>query len=367
MSLSRLLPPLPLVAIVALVTAVYLALSNVPVMVQAAPPFAPPETAMARRIAAVGLIEAGSENIAIAPALPGLVTAVHVRAGQQVRAGTPLFSQDARDLRAERLVREQELAQAEAALARLEQAPRAETLPPLRARVVEAEQRLADVRVQLEMLEAVDDPRAVRREDRVRREIGAKAAAAALAAARGDLALAEAGSWDADLRVAAAAVALARARIEALDASIDRLTVRAPRDGVVLRVDVRAGEFADAGGRATPLITFGDDTTLHVRAEVDEYEAHRLVAGASAEASPRGDASRRFPLGFVRIEPYVIPRQQLTGEVTQRVDTRVVQLIYRLPTDAKGLYVGQQMDVFIAAAAPSPVPATGATAGLTGE
>jgi len=349
MSPSRLLPPLPLVAACGLAAALYFVWSSLPAPVQAAPPYAPPVSRIEERIAAVGLIETASENIAIAPALPGLVMAVHVQAGQQVKAGDPLFTQDTRDLEAERAVREQELAQASAELARLQVAPRKETLPPLRARVAEAQQRLADATVQLEMLEAVDDPRAVRREDRRRREIGVKAAEAALTAARAELALVEAGSWSADTQVAEAAIALAKSRIAALDVAIDRLTVRAPQDGVVLKVDVRPGEFADAMRRETPLITFGNDTTLHVRAEVDEYEAHRLVAGARAEASPRGDAAHRLPLEFVRIEPYVVPRQQLTGDVTQRVDTRVVQVIYRLAGDSGGLYVGQQLDVFIAA------------------
>jgi HlyD family secretion protein len=356
MSPSRLLPPLPFVAACALAVAVYFVWSSLPAPVQAAPPYAPPESRIAERIAAVGLIETASENIAIAPALPGLVMAVHVQAGQRVEAGAPLFTQDTRDLEAERAVREQELARARAELERLELAPRKETLPPLRARVAEAQQRLADAKVQLEMLEAVDDPRAVRREDRRRREIGVKSAEAALAAARAELALAEAGSWSADRQVAEASVELARSRIAALEVAIDRLTVRAPRDGVVLKVDVRPGEFADAGRRETPLITFGDDNSLHVRAEVDEYEAHRLVPGARAEGSPRGDATHRLPLEFVRIEPYVVPRQQLTGDVTQRVDTRVVQVIYRLVGNASGLYVGQQLDVFIAANANSASP-----------
>ncbi|HAZ61075.1 MAG TPA: multidrug transporter [Gammaproteobacteria bacterium] len=353
MSLSARLPSLPLIAAGGLAVAIYFVWSSLPVPIEAAPVFAPPESRFEHRVAAVGLIETASENIAIAPALPGLVTEVHVQAGARVVAGAPLFTQDSRDLAAERSVRTLELAQAEAELARLRAAPRRETLPPLRARVEEARQRLNDARVQLEMLEAVDDPRAVRREDRVRREIGVKAAEAALATASGELALAEAGTWAADRAVAESAVALARARLVAVDVAIERLTVRAPRDGVVLKVDVRPGEFAEPTRRETPLITFGDDATLHVRTEVDEYEAHRLVAGAAAEASPRGNAAHRLRLEFVRVEPYVIPRRQLTGDVTQRVDTRVLQVIYRIADASPGLHVGQQMDVFIAADAQS--------------
>ena len=34
------------------------------------------------------------------------------------------------------------------------------------------------------------------------------------------------------------------------------------------------------------------------------------------------------PLHFVRFEPYVIPKESLTGDTTERVDTRVLQVIY---------------------------------------
>jgi len=55
-----------------------------------------------------------------------------------------------------------------------------------------------------------------------------------------------------------------------------------------------------------------------------------------------------FPLEFVRVEPYVIPKMSLTGASTERVDTRVLQVIFSMkkPTSPP-VYVGQQVDVFI--------------------
>jgi HlyD family secretion protein len=62
----------------------------------------------------------------------------------------------------------------------------------------------------------------------------------------------------------------------------------------------------------------------------------------------KGDSLTPFPLKFVRIEPFVIPKQSLTGASTERVDTRVLQVIYELPVpEGKQLYVGQQVDVMI--------------------
>lgn len=61
----------------------------------------------------------------------------------------------------------------------------------------------------------------------------------------------------------------------------------------------------------------------------------------------RGNAVLKAPLEFVRFEPFVVPKRSLTGDSTERVDTRVLQVIYRVARDDVPLFVGQQLDVFI--------------------
>lgn len=50
---------------------------------------------------------------------------------------------------------------------------------------------------------------------------------------------------------------------------------------------------------------------------------------------------------LLRFEPYVLPKKSLTGDATERVDTRVLQAIYRIADEKAPVYVGQQMDVYI--------------------
>jgi hypothetical protein len=57
-----------------------------------------------------------------------------------------------------------------------------------------------------------------------------------------------------------------------------------------------------------------------------------------------------MPLVFVRFEPLVQPKRALTGDGTERVDKRVLEVFYALPKDGLDAFVGQQMDVFIDAA-----------------
>jgi len=304
---------MPIFAALALATASYFVWSSQPDRLTAAPLGTPPATTYAQTVAAVGLVEPASENIAISTPLPGLVTAVHVAAGDALPAGAPLFTLDDRAARAVVAVRSQQVAAAHAALTRLERSPRPEDLPPLRAKVKAAAQGLADASVQQRLIEDVDDPRAISREDLLRRRIATEAAAAALEAARAELARVQAGARSADLMVARAALELARQERLSATVDLERLTVRAPRAGTVLKVNARPGEYAQIGVLAAPLIVFGDTGDLHVRADVDEQEAHLIDAGGAAVASPRGAADTRVPLEFVRIEPLVVPKRQLTG------------------------------------------------------
>ena len=99
----------------------------------------------------------------------------------------------------------------------------------------------------------------------------------------------------------------------------------------------------------TPLILLGNVDNLHVRVDVEEHEASRVQPGAKAIAAVRGNADLKTPLAFVRFEPFVVPKKSLTGDSTERVDTRVLQVFYSLDRGQVPVYVGQQIDAFIEA------------------
>jgi HlyD family secretion protein len=315
-----------------------------------AEPYSPPPAAkFANKIGAVGLVEASSENISVSLPVAGLVTNVYVKAGDEVRKGQRLFSLDDRDVRAELTLRESNLSLAKAKLERLEAAPRSEEIPPAEARVREAEALLSDAQVQLSMMESVRDKRAIRNEDLERRKRAVSAAEARVSEAAASLKLLKAGTWKEDLDVARAEVRQAASQVDRVRADLERLIVTSPIDGEILQCKVRPGEYASAGLLQQPLILLGSTKHLNVRADVDERDAARVKPGAAVVASVRGDASRQFKLAFARFEPFVVPKKNLTGDSAERVDTRVLQVIYSL---APGTPVrpGQQMDVLIEAA-----------------
>jgi len=355
---------LPLLAVLGVSMAVYTVMAdNRPT--PAAPPAVRPAAApFASYVAGAGLVEASTENIAIGTHVAGVLQTVHVKASDVVKAGAPLFTIDDRTVRAELAARQASLAIARARLERLKAEPRPENLPPLEARVQADRSVLEDLESQLTMWEKADR-RAVADEEVSKRRFAVVSARARLAESSADLARVRAGAWKVDLDVAAAEVDSAMAQVAAVQTELDRHTVVAPVGGQILKVDARPGEYAAAGGSGErALITLGDTSTLHVRVDVDENDAWRVRAGAAGKAFVRGNPDLSTALRFVRFEPYVIPKRSLTGASTERVDTRVLQVIYAFDPSELPVFVGQQMDVFIEAPtvadrSNTPLPAGG--------
>jgi multidrug efflux pump subunit AcrA (membrane-fusion protein) len=339
----------PVIAAIAFVFAVGAVLAMKPVRHPEPPPSAPPGTKFEASVGAVGLVEANTENIDVSCAVSGMITQLFVKAGDRVRTGEKLFSLDDRDLEAELRLKKMTLENVRAQLAKLKAEPRPEELPPLEAKVTEAQALVADAEVQVQLIESVTDSRAVRKEDVLRRRQNYEAAKARLAQAEKDLALTKAGAWAPDLEIARTQVAQAEAAVHQDEVNIERLTTRAPIEGTILQNKVRLGQFAQCGPLNEPLMILGSVTPFHVRVDVDEHDSWRVRSGAAAVGSPRGNGSLKIPLEFVRFEPYVIPKKSLTGDSTERVDTRVLEVIYRVKDQNAPLNVGQQMDVYIEA------------------
>jgi HlyD family secretion protein len=316
---------------------------------QAQPPLSPPSSPArapyGRQIGASGVIEPRSENISMGAHVPGVVEAVYVNVGDRVTKGDRLFELDVRPVRAELLVKEAMLAASQAQLARLEAMPRAEEIPPSEANVNEAAANVARVADLEQRGRKLLAGKFITAEDMVGREQNLRMVQHQLQKTKAEHELLLAGAWEQDKAVAKAAVAQAASEVERLRVEIDRHTVKASVDGEILQVNVRPGEYVSlASGKA--LVVLGNVSLLHVRVDIDEQDIPRFERTLGGIAYLRADSSKGYPLAFVRVEPYVIPKKSLTGDVTERVDTRVLQVIYALDQKGDQVYVGQQVDVF---------------------
>lgn len=311
------------------------------------PPIEPARSPFSQTLAASGVVEAQTENISVGSSTPGVVTKVLVTVGEQVTPGTPLFQLDDRHLQAQLAVSQAMALEAQSELIRKQAEPRKEEVPLKQAAVDEARASVDLATDAYRRAEETFAKKVSTEQDLITKRDELQTAKAQLAKAEADLTLLEAGAWSYDIDMAKAAVARAEAEVAQVESDLDQLIVRALVAGEVLQVNVRPGEYVGTPP-SEALIVLGDVDRLHVRVDVDEFDIARFSPEAAASAVPRGSLQERYPLEFVRIEPYVVPKKSLTGDNTERVDTRVLQVIYACdPRGRPPLYVGQQMEVFI--------------------
>jgi HlyD family secretion protein len=262
-----------------------------------APPPAvqPPVKPHASGIGAAGIVEAMHDNTQLGAPVAGIVAQVFVDAGDRIKVGQKLFQIDDRDMRAQLALQQANLRVAQAQL----------------TRATSAYKRLT----------GVTDPYAVTRNE---------------VSTRSD-----------EVDIAKAQVDAAQAAVKATQTLVDRTLVTSPINGSVLQMSVSQGEFVSPQSPVAPMV-LGDTDEVQVRADVDEQIAPRIKPGKNAVGYIKGEPDRPIPLTFVRIEPLVVPKRSLTGMSAERVDTRVLQVVFRFanPTE-RPVYVGQQMDLYI--------------------
>jgi HlyD family secretion protein len=268
---------------------------------QTVPPKKPPAIPPAEKpyyntVVASGLIESMGDNIAIGSPSDGIVQEVYVTAGQQVNKGDPLFTLDSRELTAD--------------------------LHIAKAKEGVAEAECKRVHDQLNLLRSVKNVRALSQTELLSKENEAYVASAFLDQ-------------------------MTRER-EKIEIILDRLTVRAPIDGMVLQNHVHVGEYLSSHTLDHPPILMGNTHRLQIRVDVDEHNASHLGDCKKAIAYPKNRSDYPIELTLFRIEPALVPKISLTGSSREKVDTRVLQLIYAFdPPQDISIYVGQQVDVFI--------------------
>lgn len=345
---------LPILAVAGIGGAVFVLLRSAPPAAISTPLSEPAPAPYSAYVSGAGLIESPTTNVSVATPVNGIVVAVEVKVGQQVRRGQPLFRLDDSSKRAELARQQAALTLARLKVDKSQLGTRPEEITSQEARVSEAQVSLEDARKQLALRESIANARAVSRDEILQQQSSVRLKEEQLRYAQNQLRLLQAGTWKPDLDIARADIESAQLQIRQLEVDLEHLIIRAPIDGEILQVNIHPGELATSAGNSSPII-MGETQRLNVRAEVDENDAWRIQPNARATAFPRGRRDVSIPLRFVRIEPYVGAKKNLTGESSERVDTRVLPVLYEFSNPSIRLYIGQQLDVFIEAA-PLPDP-----------
>jgi len=267
----------------------------------------PPSSPFKDAVSGIGIIEASSRNIEVGSHLPGIVAEVMVSEGDLVKQGDVLVKLDDSINIADR---DAKAKQVSAAASRLENAKIA----------------LDDEKEQLSRYNKMSEE-AISRNDVERRRFATKKATSSVNTAK-----AEYESAIAELKLA--------------EATLEQMTIKAPIDARILKVRVQKGQYINAGSNIAPIL-LGNDNPLHLRVTIDENDVWRFNPDMKAKAALRSNKDIAVDLRLVRIEPYVQPKRNLSGDTSERVDTRVLEVIYAIESSPKRLYIGEQMDVFI--------------------
>ena len=312
------------------------------------PDDAPPLNPFRNGIAATGAVEPSSRNIRVGAPEPGLITEVFVQVNDAVKMRDPLFRLDTRIIEAE-------LAKAQAAvevsrreLERLRAMPRPEEIARLKASLEHATARYEHARREKDRSQRIRARGALSDQELEESSLMLDEAAATRAQAQAEFERANAGSWKHDLLVSESNLYQVEAEVHSIQTRIDRLTVRSPITGTVLKRHIEPGEMAPLGSQ--PAIIVGDLRALNVRAHVDERDAYRLNTECRAICSNQGQSGSPQNLTVLRIEPLAVPKDQLTASNSEVVDVRVVEVLFRIDapkSSALLFYPGQVVDVFI--------------------
>jgi HlyD family secretion protein len=259
------------------------------------PVFKPVSNPFDSAIYANGMIESdlpSGENINIFPQISGPITKVFVQEGQEVSAGTPLFTIDDSVQRANT-----ELAAANLKVARDQY--------DKRRAAYDADSKS----VSKDVLDTAED-----------------------------------------------SVSQATAALKAANALLQYYSVKAPIDGIVLAVNATVGGYVSPQGDYDtytelfdPLVIMSSPQDyMQVRCYVDEILVSRLPSHWHIQAQMQITGTDiKVPLEFVRVQPYISPKIELSNEKQEQVDLRVLPVIFRFEKKDFPVYPGQMVDVFI--------------------
>jgi HlyD family secretion protein len=326
------------------------------------PVFNPPENPFSGGIYAEGIVESAQgsgKNVNLYPEVAGTVKQVLVTEGQVVSKGTPLLVIDDS---VQRAIVDQQRSQAHAAetlLQELKAQPRKENLEVAIAQVQAAEASLKNAQDELDKQSAAyqANPKSVSKDALDTANNAVAQAKSNLTVAQKQYELIKAGAWGYDITNQEHQYNALREAYLSSSALLAKYTLRAAHDGVILSINAAAGDYVSPQGNydsytqgPDPALVLGaPQTALHVRCYVDEILVPRIppTAALKAQMAIRG-ASIRIPLEYVRTQPYVSPKIELSDQRQERVDVRVLPIIFRFDKPQEvNLYPGELVDVYI--------------------
>ncbi|MBC16708.1 MAG: secretion protein HlyD [Desulfovibrio sp.] len=296
-------------------------------------------------IAAHGRVEPVSEERRLAFEISGLISAVNVREGDQVKKGDVLAT-----LRDEERVANVDTAKAEAEARRavydkLIAGARKEEKTEAWNKVQRLKSIMDNAQREMKRRQQLLRDNLIAKEEVDRAEVDYRVAQREYQEAVQRHLITKNQSRKEDIAQAWSEYSAALKKIDEAESQLEKTRLRSPVDGTVLKKHRHAGENVSIFFES-PVLTVADISEYQIRAEVDEKFAARVKIGQKAYFTSDTYGNQRFNGKVIRVGTMTGKKRIDTGSPQDKVDTKVLEVIIRLD-DFTGLITGLTGDVFI--------------------
>lgn len=245
------------------------------------------------------------------------IVAIEVREGEKVHAGEVLLRLEATATQSQLEAAAAQQRRSGAALAELRAGPRREEIARARAALAVVQAQAADARAQFRRIEELAGRQLVALAEVDRARAAAESADAQVRAAGQALLELERGTRGEQLAQGEAAVQAALAQAETQRVQLDRLTLVAPRDGVIDSLPFRLGDQPPVGA---PLVVMLAGEAPYARVYVPETLRARVKVGDQVQVHVAG-SEQAWPgiVRMIRSDPSFTPYYALVGQDVSRL------------------------------------------------
>jgi ABC exporter DevB family membrane fusion protein len=280
-------------------------------------------------ISAAGIVEPLSEEVRIGSQLAGVLRTVPVEEGQRLRKGQTIAILDNADYLARVAQARAAVSERRAELDRIVNGARGQERREALAAVEEARAVQANARTEMLRRQSLFQTGDISRSDWERAEREWQVAETRVRQSWERYALVDAPARDDERARAEAALEMARARLAEAEALAEKTMIRAPFNGTVLKRFRKAGETVSDTGD-TPIVSFGDDSRLRVRVDVDETDVARVRLGSRAWVVAQAFGSQKFEGRVVQIGQALGKKNIDTDQPNEKIDTKVLETLVEL-------------------------------------
>jgi len=301
--------------------------------------------AEANAICAAGKVEPVSEEVKIASQLAGVLREVPVEEGRHVRKGETVAVLDNADYAARVAEARATVEIRQAELERIVNGARNEERREASAGIEEAKAVLDNSRAELQRRQSLFETGDISRSDFERAQREYDVAEARVRQASQHFAFLDAPARVDERSKAEANLALAKAQLAEAEALLAKTVIRAPFDGTVLKRYRKAGEVV-TDKADSPIVSFGDDSKLRVRVEVDETDVARIRTGDRAYFTAQAFGDRKFWGRVVRVGSLLGRKNVQTEDPAEKIDSKILETLVELDGHPP-LPAGLRVDSFI--------------------